>query len=154
MTDYLGQVTRQLAGWLAEQVARARVRAPPVLNYPSPGSARSREDFWPAARRAMGRPAHTPEGGGGTRKHKEPWAREASGQPCRCSPPQPPPHCAAGHAAPACAQEVESPPDGGATGPIFRCAYALIALDDSPIQMEDLGPVARRALRDPLTPLE
>eukprot|EP00850_Spirogloea_muscicola_P018350 SM000167S02963 [mRNA] locus=s167:121988:122301:- [translate_table: standard] len=67
----------------------------------------------------MGRPAHTP-GGGGVR------TGEAQEQPCRCSPPQPPPHLAAGPTAPACAQEVESPPDGGTTGPVFRCAYALV----------------------------
>eukprot|EP00850_Spirogloea_muscicola_P000718 SM000002S05798 [mRNA] locus=s2:2125211:2125473:+ [translate_table: standard] len=77
----------------------------------------------------MGRPAHTP-GWFGTVKREEPWAEARQEfepeQPCRCSPPQPLPHSAAGPAAPACTQEVESPPEGGATGPVFRCAYALV----------------------------
>eukprot|EP00850_Spirogloea_muscicola_P011437 SM000071S21061 [mRNA] locus=s71:100709:106497:+ [translate_table: standard] len=74
-------------------------------------------------------------------------AREAQEQPCRCSQPQPPPHSAAGPAAPACAREVESPPDGGATGLVFRCAYALVLHVHTTlllIMTDYLGQVARQ----------
>eukprot|EP00850_Spirogloea_muscicola_P010390 SM000061S19217 [mRNA] locus=s61:114817:115948:- [translate_table: standard] len=130
MTDSLGQVARQVAGWLAGQVAR-------------PEAGRARPDI-PLARIHPfkgGSLACHKAGHGATRSH--PWrggvargstkslgaeARRQFNPHCRCSPPQPPPHSAAGPAAQACAQEVESPPVGGATGPVFvsfGCADAL-----------------------------
>eukprot|EP00850_Spirogloea_muscicola_P003699 SM000015S01199 [mRNA] locus=s15:481791:484319:- [translate_table: standard] len=210
VTGHLGQLARQVAGWLAGQVARpgagpARPEIPLARIHPFKGKSLARRHAdheatrshprrgvgtgkheepwgrgsravppgggpaWHARARSAGRlAAQGPARRGGSRHAKYPlmiarsnggsWVRRKAGlgatrslpwkggwhgkaqralgaeakrtvqakQPCRCSPPQLPPHSAAGPAAPACAQEVESPPDGGATGPIFRCAFALV----------------------------
>eukprot|EP00850_Spirogloea_muscicola_P017386 SM000148S01063 [mRNA] locus=s148:227398:227736:- [translate_table: standard] len=85
----------------------------------------------------MGRPCHTPGGGVARGKHYETWAETRqqfgpvklrSSLAAAAAAAAAAPSCGAccGESAlPACAQEVESLPDGGATWPVFRCAYTL-----------------------------
>eukprot|EP00850_Spirogloea_muscicola_P024308 SM000610S19830 [mRNA] locus=s610:1731:2144:+ [translate_table: standard] len=93
MTGNLGQVARQVAGWLARQVACQEVLLARI--HPFKGGSLARRNA----------------GHGATRSH--PWKGS-------------PPHPAAGLAAPACAQEVESPLDGGATGPGLSSAAPVL----------------------------
>eukprot|EP00850_Spirogloea_muscicola_P023383 SM000352S13431 [mRNA] locus=s352:76350:78800:+ [translate_table: standard] len=106
--------------------ALQRTKDPPLNGASYDG--RGPQPGGPLARAGLGATRSHPWRGGGSGKHGEPWGQRlnSTSKPAassgKAAPEQPPPHSAAGPAAPACVQEVESPPDGGATCPVFRCA--------------------------------